>query len=290
MICITSDIHHMSLKTGNQAHSDLSEAAIACQFVERLHSNRAQITCFITGKLFEEEWSAIKPVCDSENVEIGGHTYYCFMPELWHRGCNKILGSYNGPKWQQNWDIAKTKRIIKNKTGRSISSWRNHMYMHGPHTEELLLRNGIEVCCDGVKGAATGFELHENGVLNFPLNIIPDHEHLYHAERTEKWVKQWVARYQWSDDYGSQSYYLNDWLEIFKHGILEREQQGIVSHLLIHPITIYLCGGFDALYHVADFLSQFETTTVTRLARTYYQKKQLTQSNTSQIAPIKKER
>lgn len=267
MICITSDIHHMSLKTGNQLHSDRNEADIAFDFVSMLEANNAKITCFITGKAFEEEWPFVRPICESANVEIGGHTYHCFMPELWHRGCKKLFGSYNGPRWQQNWDIVKTKRIIKHKAGIDITSWRNHMYMHGPYTEELLRNNGIEVCCDGVKRYSEGFETHATGLLNYPLNIIPDHEHLYHAERTPEWVDNWVKRYQWADDYGSQSYYFDDWFEIFKHEILQREVAGVVSHILIHPITIYLCGGSEALARVAEFLGQFETATVTELAR-----------------------
>ena len=267
MICITSDIHHMSLKTGNQEHTDRTEASIACDFVARLNEHKAKITCFVTGKAFEEEWSEIKPMCESPNVEIGGHTYHCFMPELWHRGCKKLFGSYNGPKWQQNWDIAKTKRIIQSKANIDITSWRNHMYMHGPHTEELLMNNGIEVCCDGVSRDATGTQQHPTGLLNFPINIIPDHEHLYHAERTPEWVAQWIKRYNWSDDYGSESYYFDEWFKIFKSEIFQREKKGHVSHLLIHPITIYLCGGMNALNEVADFLGQFETTFVTEFAR-----------------------
>lgn len=279
MICITSDIHHMSLKTGNQLHSDRNETDIAAYFVQRLNQKGARITCFITGKAFEEEWQSVAPICSSPNVEVGGHTYHCFMPELWHRGCNKLFGSYNGPRWQQNWDIAKTKRIIKSKAGIDITSWRNHMYMHGPYTEELLKKNAIEVCCDGVKRDSEGFEIHESGVLNFPLNIIPDHEHLFHAERTPEWVQNWIARYTWSDDYGSESYYFDDWFDIFKREIEQREHTGIVSHLLIHPITIYLCGGIKALNQVADFLGDFETSTVTELARDWSARAATTKQN-----------
>jgi hypothetical protein len=255
----------MSLKTGNQGHSVRSETSIALEFISMLNARSTKATCFITGKAFEEEWDTVKSICASPNIETGGHTYNCFMPELWHRGCNKILGSYNGPKWQQNWDIEKTKRIIKRKAGIDITSWRNHMYMHGPHTEELLLKNGINVCCDGVDRSSDDFKQHQSGLLNFPLNIIPDHEHLYHAERTEKWVSTWIKRYNWSDDYGSESYYFEDWFEIFKHEILKREEQGVISHLIIHPITIYLASYSNSLQRVADFLANFDSIFVNEL-------------------------
>lgn len=286
MICVTSDIHHMSLHTGNQQHSDRAETCIAAEFTSLLAQRDVRLTCFITGKCFEEEWSAVQPICKSENTEIGGHTYNCFMPELWHRGCKKLFGSYNGPRWQQNWDIAKTKRIIQQKAGITITSWRNHMYMHGPYTEELLVKNGIEVCCDNVKRDSVNPSKHHSGLYNLPLNIIPDHEHLYHAERTPEWVENWQRRYDWKDDYGSESYYFEQWFEIFKQGILEREKAGITSQILIHPITIYLAGGQEGLHRIADFLAKFESEFVTDYVRDYQAKRQslsqnLTQTNLS---------
>lgn len=262
MICVTSDIHHMSLKTGNQMHSKRTETSIAAQFTRLLEIRGVKQTCFITGKCFDEEWLDVKPICEASNTEIGGHTYNCFMPELWHRGCKKLFGSYNGPKWQQDWDIKKTKRVILHRAGIEISSWRNHMYMHGPHTEELLFKNGIIVCCDGVEKESVQPIKHSSGIYNLPLNIIPDHEHLYHAERTREWVAQWQKRYNWSDDYGSESYEYKQWFEIFKQGVLDREKARITSQILIHPITIYLAGGEDALSNMADFLAQFESTNV----------------------------
>lgn len=262
MIVLTMDIHHMSLNTGNQQHSDRSEISIAADFVAMLEEKRVKSTAFITGKSFEEEWADLAPLCQATLMELGGHTYSCFEPSLWHRGWNKLIGSYNGPRWYQNWDIAKTKKIIERKTGRKINCWRNHMYMHGPFTEELLVKNGINICCDGVKRYGPVVNPHPTGLTNFSINIIPDHEHLYHAERTIEWVEHWVRRYNWSDDYGSESYYIDEWVEIVKREITLRESAGVVSHLIIHPITLYLCNGFEALEEISDFIRAYETCTV----------------------------
>jgi len=262
MICLTSDIHHMSLNTGNQQHSDRTEVDVANEFSKMLSSRGMKGTYFITGKCFEEEWYQLREICENQALEIGGHTYHCFMPELLHRVWNKVAGSYNGPRWYQNWDVAKTKRIIFRKTGKNITSWRNHMYMHGPYTESVLADNDIHICCDHVRRHEKGYTKDVNGVTNFPINIIPDHEHLYHAERTPEWVEQWIRRYNWSDDYGSKSYCFEDWFEIFKNEVLLRENSNVVSHILIHPITIYLCGGLKAMGDIVDFLAQFETVQV----------------------------
>ncbi len=34
--------------------------------------------------------------------------------------------------------------------------------------------------------------------------------HLIHAERTPEWIDWWVKRYRWSDDFGPQSYYVDE--------------------------------------------------------------------------------
>jgi len=50
MICLTADLHHMSLKTGNQLHSDQTEMALAAQFVKMMEERDIKGSFFITGK------------------------------------------------------------------------------------------------------------------------------------------------------------------------------------------------------------------------------------------------
>ena len=259
MICITSDIHHMSLNTGNQQHCDITEVETALLFLKLLDKYDLKATFFISGKTFAEEWEALKPICESPGLEIGGHTYDCFEPELWHRVWNKINGSYNGPAWYQKRDVKRTIDIIQKKTGRKITSWRNHMYMHGPFTEKVLSDAGILICSDGVKKNALQPQKHETGIYNFPINIIPDHEHLYHAERTPEWVEAWVKRYNWSDDFGSASYDINTWAELVLNGLKDNLKKGVVSNIIIHPITMYLCDRFEAIEKVLSFISEHQT-------------------------------
>ncbi|PIQ24154.1 hypothetical protein COW36_10695 [bacterium (Candidatus Blackallbacteria) CG17_big_fil_post_rev_8_21_14_2_50_48_46] len=255
MICLSADIHHSSLRTGNQAHSDLPEVQTAVLFARLLARYQVQATYFISGKTFAEEWEQLAPICDEPLIEIGGHTWDCFEPQLWHRFWNKATGSYNGPAWYQKRDVEKTVAIIEAKTGKRIRSWRNHMYMHGPHTEKVLASCGIQICSDGVKRRAVAPEQHASGILNFPLNIIPDHEHLYHAERTPEWVAQWVKRYDWSDDFGSESYDIETWTEMVLAQLKANEARGIVSNLILHPITMYLCDGFRSAERILQYIA-----------------------------------
>jgi len=259
MICLTGDIHHASLKTGNQEHCDISEIQVAQIYTKLLEEAGIKVTYFITGKSFAEEWDDLKPICDSTLVELGGHTYYCFIPELWHRIWNKLVNSYNGPRWYQKMDIKKTIDIIQNKTGKRINLWRNHMYMHGKYTESVLTECGIKVCSDGVAKNSKGMIKHPTGIYNFHLNIMPDHEHLIHAERTPEWIAAWQKRYNWSDDFGPDSYYIKEWTDRVLQQLEHNEQNGIISNLIIHPITLYLCDKFDNFDRILEFLKNHET-------------------------------
>lgn len=258
MISITSDIHHQGLQTGNQKYSDLTEVATAVIMHQIFEEFKIKGTYFISGKAFEDHWKEVKKVCRSEQFDIGGHNYYCFKPELFHRITNKLFNSYNGSKSYQKWETKKTQSIIQQRIGRECIFWRNHMYMHGKYTDDVLPKLGIKICSDGVKKESNGLNLISNDYFHFPINIIPDHEHLIHAERTREWIEEWVKRYNWSDDFGSNSYPIEVWRKILIDQVHQNEKNGIVSNIIIHPITMYLCDNFESLRFILDSLKEYE--------------------------------
>jgi len=263
MICLTGDLHHNSLGTGNQAHCDLPEIEVAYRYLGLLERAGVKTTFFVSGKSFVEEWDRLQPICASDIVEIGGHNFSCFTPALWHRFSKKVFGSYNGPRWYEDWDVRRTVDVIEERTGHRIRCWRNHMYMHGPHTDAVLARNGFSVCSDGVQRSANGPQQSCSQLVSLPINVMPDHEHLYHAERTPEWVDWWVKRYQWSDDYGSASYRIEEWTERVLDELRQHERDGVLSVMIIHPITMYLCDKFHCFERILEFLSERETVTMT---------------------------
>ncbi|MFO0755133.1 MAG: polysaccharide deacetylase family protein [Byssovorax sp.] len=267
MICLTGDIHHTSLGTGNQRHSDVPEVRVAARYLRMLEEAGVKVTFFVSGRLVLEEWPDLAPICASEQVEIGGHNVSCLTPELFHRASKKLLGSYNGPAWVQRLDARLTRDIIRRRAGRTIRAFRNHMYMHGPHTESALAAEGIRFCSDGVKAASTGPEWHPAGLFNVPLNVIPDHEHLYHAERTPAWVAQWQRRYHFSDDFGPASYHVEEWTDLVLDCLRTNEARGAVSTMIIHPITLYLADNFRSFGRILDFVAARETVFMSDLDR-----------------------
>lgn len=260
MICLTGDIHHSSLNTGNQQHCDITEIQVAVKYLKLLEEHSVKANFFITGRSFLEEWDDLKPLCNSKLVELGGHNFNAFKPELGHRIWKKLTGNYNGPYSVQKADAKRTIKIIQNKTGKRINVWRNHMYMHGMNTERVLFEQGIKICSDGVKKDSNGLVKHKSGIYNFYLNIIPDHEHLIHAERTPEWIEWWQKRYNWSDDFGKDSYYIDKWTDLVLEGLEENEKNGRISNMIIHPITLYLCDKLDSFQNrILPYLADHET-------------------------------
>lgn len=259
MICLTADLHHMSLKTGNQMHSDKTEMSLAGEFVKMMEERDIKGSFFITGRSFDEEWDEVRPIVESPNIELGGHTYEAFEPALLHRIWNKLTGNYNGPFAYQYYDTKKTIDAIYQKTGKRIKIWRNHMYMHGPNTEKVLKKLGIEICSDGVTKENYHLQEHPDGIYNLPINIIPDHEHIIHAERTPEWIAEWQARYNWSDDFGPDSYYIDEWAQMVLEQLKANEAEKKLSVMIIHPITMYLADKFESVKHILDYIATRET-------------------------------
>ena len=141
------------------------------------------------------------------------------------------------------------------------------MYMHGINTEQILYDHGIKICSDGVKKDSEGLEVHESGIYNFPITIIPDHEHLIHAERTPAWIKNWQERYNWSDDFGKESYYIKEWANIVLEQLQDREEKGLLSNIIIHPITMYLCDKFVQVKRIIEYISTRETIHMSQLIK-----------------------
>ena len=267
MIYLTSDIHHAALQTGNQKHCSISEIETATIMSKLIFERNIKATYFISGQSFVDEWNELKKFCLHPNIALGGHNYNCFKPDLFHRISKKLFQSYNGPKFYQKNDTLKTIAEIEQKTQKKISLWRNHMYMHGQYTDSVLPECGITICSDGVKKNSNGPLEFTPGYFHFPINIIPDHEHLIHAERTPEWISHWQKRYNWSDDFGPESYYIEEWTEIVIGQLKENEKNNIISNMIIHPITMYLCDEFKSLIKILDFIAEHENSNYSELEK-----------------------
>jgi peptidoglycan/xylan/chitin deacetylase (PgdA/CDA1 family) len=264
MIVLTADLHHASLDTENQRASDLGEITCARRFWERTEEAKIPVTFFVSGKSFVEHWDELRPLCESERVELGGHTWDCFEQGWVHRASKLALGSYPGPRWMEARSIHRTRAIARAKSGRDLLVWRNHMYMGGPSSDEVLAAAGIRVRSDGVQATSRGPSVGAHGVVQMPLNVIPDHEHLLHGERTPEWVARWQRELRWSDDFGPGSYPIEAYVELLIEQLHVNERAGVISTLLLHPITLHLADRMQRLDRILEALSRYETVTMSQ--------------------------
>jgi len=258
MICLTIDIHHMSLDTPDQKRlKGFTESDIAAEFIRMARDRGIKLTCFVTGRLVREE--PIDVYRNFDNIEIGGHTYNAFEPQLFHRITKKLLGTYCGPSWYQERDIRNTVRAIKEKLNIEIKSWRDHAYFNDKNTRTILNKYGIKVLSDGVSRDQAFPVQDESGVYDFPINILPDHEHLFHSDRNPASVKRWVGRYRWSDAFGSESYNINKWYEIVEGQIKKRETSSEIGLMLVHPVCLYLCDEYKTISKLLNLARDYKT-------------------------------
>jgi hypothetical protein len=266
MIALTADLHHAALGTENQRRADTTEIRCARRFFDLCEEARVRTTYFVSGRAFVDEWDDLRPLCESERVEIGGHTWDCFAHTWAHRASALLSGSYPGPRWLEARSVAATVEVARRRSGRRIRVWRNHMYLGGPFTDEVLAAHGIHVRSDGVRATSAGPTPGPHGVTQLPLNVMPDHEHLLHGERTPEWIRAWQSRLRWTDDYGPRSYAVEAWTELVIEQIRANERRGVPTTMLVHPITLHLADRMRSFERILDVVSRLVTATVSEVA------------------------
>lgn len=251
-VCLTMDLHHDTLRTRDQRCSPLREIEVARTFLPLLEARSIPATVFVTGRAVEEEWEDLAPIASHPLVELGGHTYDAFEPAWLHRLCLHALGSYPGTWAMEQRSVRRTLARLRERTEENVTLWRNHMYMRGPNTDAILAAEGVRLVSDGVRASAMGPTPTAEGLWAFPLNVVPDHEHLLHGARTPEEVTRWARDVGFGDDFGGLSWGVEEWADRAIRCIDDNEARGATSNVLIHPICMYVADGFVAVRRVLD--------------------------------------
>lgn len=255
MVCLTGDVHHMSMKGIGQKYlpANKTESQATTDYLRIAREYGLKVTLFLTGKVVEEEWGEVERWLDWQDLEIGGHTYRAFTPRVIHWGLFRYgLGSTWGPAWVQQRDVARTVAIIENRIGKVVS-WRNHAYVHDKHTPGILSRHGVKVWSDE-KSAEKLLPYKVNGhdLFSLPINVMPDHEHIIHAHRTTEINQD-------GDCFGDRSYPAEVWLEIVKKQITNIVRNNGIATILAHPVCMCQIDNFIIFRELCIFLSQFSS-------------------------------
>jgi hypothetical protein len=147
-----------------------------------------------------------------------------------------------------------------------LISWRGHSYKIDPNTYGLLVEQGIHLVSDEVRKAEiwpkripvrSTESVQTVDLISHPLNVIPDHDHLYHAHRTVEYVREANRRGYGADEFGAVSYGIQEWGDRVMKRVGEIEQRQGLATILAHPLCMYLADRFQTLERILGEFGQY---------------------------------
>ena len=150
--------------------------------------------------------------------------------------------------------------IVKKKTGQDIVSWRGHGLVHDSDTYNLLAEFGIKMISDEISSSKLFPEKTKEGLISHPMNVIMDHDHVYHAHRTKEYVEKAKQRgYGYAGDFISDSYTIEEWGEMVEKQVIDIEKKNGIATILMHPICQFLSDEFKTARKLLKLFSQYKT-------------------------------
>lgn len=220
-----------------------SEVSVARRYLEIANSRGIIPTLFCTGLAARQEAGRLEQLLRRHTFEIGGHTYSANRQRWLLAGSRRLLHLSNGPRWYQKRDMAATMAEIRRRLGVGVVSWRNHAYRMDRNTYPLAAELGISKVSNLVTGPEGRMRLVA-GVLELPINTLPDHESLGHGSHPRQCA---TAR---------------DWVERILGQIEYQQSHGLPSLILAHPLCMFVEDRFAAFEKLCAALSQWPTATV----------------------------
>ena len=182
-IVLTGDVHHR-IPSADRGHATESESELAVEFARIAGRHGLKVTLLFTGLALRDDADDARPLLEIDTVEIGGHGWDAFHPRWLYRPLARVSGSPQGFRRWQRRGIRRTCAEVERFSGRPARSWRNHAYIHDEHTAGLLAEAGIVAWSDEVNLARPHPYVRESGLVVLPINTTPDHENVYHGDRT----------------------------------------------------------------------------------------------------------
>jgi peptidoglycan/xylan/chitin deacetylase (PgdA/CDA1 family) len=269
MICVTGDIHHTSLKINEQrfiTEPGDSEAAVAARYLRFAEEMGVKLTFYATGRTLREEWRTFEPIARSPLVEIGGHTYNGLPRTLPSRLRELVTGipgvshsNSHGSYRRQRRDVERMIAVARERTGRQLLSWRSHGLVRDANTYRILHELGIRFISDDLDWNKSRPERLAEGLISHPMNVIMDHDHIYHAHRTPEYVERQKRNWGFSDDPTRESYPIEEWRRIVERQVQAIEAAGGLATVLMHPLCMYVADRFVTARRLLEFFSRYRT-------------------------------
>jgi len=260
MICLTGDVHHLSMKYPLQKYLDNDLHSMLGEYLNIAKGFSMKSNLFITGKTFVENNSNLFcALINYSNLEINPHGYYSLnLPIFKNRKLNKYISRILfRTNWIQSYDIKKVSQLFREKLGLTTCSWRTHAFHSNINTLKSLQKYDYKIISDEVSRKLRPYYIIPKKLVSLPINTLPDHTHLFYAYRNEEWVKNMK---NWRGDaFGKTSYPAEDWLIIVKNQVQEIVKKGGIATLLVHPEIMYILDKFKTFINLCDFLSRYES-------------------------------
>ena len=261
MICLTGDIHHNALKTEDQKYLKGNEVEAALKAAKITQYYGLKYTLFCTGQCVVENSKLLKEITQMENIEIGGHNYYAFKYKLPFKIYKKLSGLSNGPYWFQKLEIKKTLDILNKISGENICSWRDHTYRHDRNTRNILRKFNIKYFSDILCGKFGQPRLN-NGIIDVPINTIPDHDYVYHGPRSPGTFEEKVLL---QSPFQTKALHKEEWLEKLQMQVATIESFGGIATILVHPACMEIVDDFKTFTLLCKYLSQYQNCTMSEI-------------------------
>lgn len=255
MICLTGDVHHSAMKNIDLQYCHGTEIDAARKMADISESYGLTLTLFFTGLCAKEAPDLLSKIGDMKHVEVGGHNYFAFRPKRVFLLYQRLFDLANGPYWFQSWEVRKTVRTLEQVCDRPVVSWRNHAYRHDRNTKKILKINDIRYFSDVL---STNFAqpVWNDGVIDVPINTLPDHDYVYHGERQPGAFDESVLL---KTAFQTKAMTKEDWLERIKGEVGHIEAKGGVATILAHPACMEVFDDFETFEKMCSFLSQFKS-------------------------------
>jgi peptidoglycan/xylan/chitin deacetylase (PgdA/CDA1 family) len=265
MICLTGDIHHMSLRINEQGFipGDDSELRIAVRYLRLAEEAGVKLTFYLTGRTLEEEWPECQPLAGSALVEIGGHTFAGLPRSPWSALRARLTGRptishsfSHGSYARQLRDVRRMIEAARRRTGRRILSWRSHGLVADRNTQPILARCGVRFISDELSWDKLLPEKTAAGLISHPLNVIMDHDHLFHAHRTPEYVRRQQQRWTLTQDPTRESFPIEEWGELVMRQVSAIESRGGLATVLMHPLCMFTADRFRTARRLLAFFAR----------------------------------
>lgn len=271
MICLTGDTHHDGLNTNEQLWlrkqgDEVSEVDITAEYVKRCEAHRVKCTIYVTGRTLAGQWKQFEPVASSPDCEVGGHTFDALPRSRFSRLKARLTGgvscSHAGGypfRRAQERDVKRMCAVAEERLGTPIVSWRSHGFVRDEHTDHILYAHGIRYISDELTWEKTHPDRLPGGLVSHPLNVIMDHDHIYHAHRSHEYVQKQQQNWTYLDDPVTESYDVETWGDRVLEQLGRIEAAGGVATVLAHPICMYVADRFQTFERLLAAFAESQT-------------------------------